>query len=80
MKKSIINLIIGIYITVLTFFLMQILSGMPIPYEVSGLYTWLLLVGMVFFLHLVVLDVILIIKVVSERKVEKVKASYEMKQ
>ena len=76
-KKSIINLIIAIYITILVYLFMQYLSSIAMPISAISLYNWLFLVMSVAFLHFVAYVIILIVKVVSDLKVEKVKASME---
>ena len=70
-------MIIASYITVLVYLFMQLLSSIAMPVSAISLYNWLFMIIGVVFLHLVAYAIILIVKVVSDLKVEKVKASME---
>jgi hypothetical protein len=90
--KSLHKLIIAIYFAIWSFVFyyllgyfvhFQTLTGntsedlLKVYLSSSGIYNWLYLLMSVVFVHLVAYAIILIIKVVSDLKVEKVKASME---
>ena len=79
-KKSILNLILAIYLFALGYIFLQLLQSIAFPISAVSLYNWLVLVMGIVLIHFLVYLILQIVKVVIEKKVAKIKESYENKQ